>query len=167
MSDRHADLTMHIDDHEVRLESVDGRRWILPLGPVTLSDGELSEADPPNPESLTNALGAVDDRFGDLVVHEPALLTVSTIAVSGTHARMLARVEIGDVEVPAGYRLRRRDAEEVFRMLVAETAAQRCDEPGLDPSSANSVIGTCCVILAIMRRLDRSEVIIVDGAEAA
>jgi exopolyphosphatase/pppGpp-phosphohydrolase len=72
----------------------------------------------------------------------------------GPHAEAIARVEIGDTRIPAGYRLRRPDADEVFRTLAVEPVIDRRHNPGLDDDHVETIIATCCVILGVMRRLD-------------
>jgi exopolyphosphatase/guanosine-5'-triphosphate,3'-diphosphate pyrophosphatase len=72
----------------------------------------------------------------------------------------MARVEIGDDSGPEGYELLRADADEVFRTLVSETTEDRRFNPGLDEAHVVSILGTCCVILGIMRRLDLQKLLI-------
>ncbi len=151
-------LVLRIGDHAVGVAMAGVVDRELPVGPVTLVDRLLDGSDPPQPADLTNALGLVQDHFDDVVVESPIVLAASSLVATGPHATMLARVELGRDDVPAGYRLQRRDADEVFRTLVAEPVAQRRHNPGLRPDHAQSIVGTCCVILAIMRRLDSPEI---------
>ena len=153
-------LTLDVDDRSVRITMTGGGEWMLPVGPLTLVDAVLGDSDPPVPEDLTNALGLVHDHFDDIVVESPIVLAAPSLSATGRHVTMLGRVEIGRDELPPDYRLQRRDADEVFRTLVAETAADRRHNPGLDPAHSVSILGTCCVILAIMRRLDSAELAI-------
>lgn len=90
------------------------------------------------------------------------VLDAPTVAFTGRHAIGLGRVEVGADALPPGYTLSRADADEVFRTIVAEPISQRLHNPGLDPADVETVIGTCCVVLAVMRRLERSEAVIVD-----
>jgi len=153
-------LTVIIDDEQVGISMTGGASWQLPLGPVTLLDRQLERADPPGPIQLTNALAAVHDHFDDIVNESPTVLSTPSVVVVGPHADALARVEIGADVIPAGYRLRRADAEEVFRTLVAEPAAERAFNPGLAGEHVETIIGTCCVVLAVMRRLDLADLAI-------
>ncbi|MGI9645601.1 MAG: hypothetical protein ACR2O6_09865 [Ilumatobacteraceae bacterium] len=146
-------LYVAIDDDRVHI-SMGGGSWHLPVGPVALYDTELRSSDPPDPVDLTNALAAVRDHLDDVIRDEPAVVTARSVVATGPHAIGLARVEIGLAALPGGYELGRDDAEEVFRTLVAEPSADRRFNPGLPSSQTDSIIGTCCVILAIMRRLD-------------
>lgn len=148
----------------------DGTTHILPVGTCRLMDQELAGADPPSPEMLTNALGVVADHLDDIVRAAPADVAFDSCTLTGPRAQMLARVEAGLDEVPAEFRLRRDDAEEVFRMLVAEPAIERATNPGLDPASTEEIVATCCIVLAIMRRLRIDAATVAptsDGAGAA
>jgi exopolyphosphatase/pppGpp-phosphohydrolase len=84
------------------------------------------------------------------------VLGAVTVTISGPHALVLACVELGADSVPEGYTLARTDADEVFRTLVAEPVSERLHNPGLQPDHVESIIGTCCVVLAVMRRLELS-----------
>jgi len=147
-------LILHIDDTAVRVDVVGGGTYALPIGPVSLISGPLGDDDPPSPAELTNALGFVQDHVDDLVIESPSVVSAPSVIAVGEHAMVMARVEIGADIVPEGYELLRADADEVFRTLVNETTQDRVFNPGLDAAHAVSVVGTCCVILGIMRRLD-------------
>ena len=146
-------LTIDIADDSVTITMTGGGTWNIPLGPNTLAAGELSN-DPPKPADLTNALGFVHDYFDDIVGAAPSVLATPSVAAVGQHALALAGVEAGTASLPDGYQLQRADADEVFRTLVAEPRAERLHNPGLDPAHVDTIIGTLCIVLAIMRRLD-------------
>ena len=147
-------LSVTVDDRSVGVEMVGGGSWTLPIGPATLVAGELADADPPPPASLTNALGLVRDHLEDVIIEAPIVAAAPELVLRGHHVTTLARVEIGADEIPAGYVLTRADADEVFRTLVAEPATERRHHPGLPPDEVDTVVGTCCVVLAFLRRLD-------------
>lgn len=149
-------ITLDITDESVVISMTGGATWDIPLGPVTLAAGEL-RSDPPKPADLTNALGFVHDYFDDIVGAAPSVLASPSVAAVGRHARAVAAVEIGSTALAGGYRLRRVDADEVFRTVVAEPRAQRLHNPGLDPADVDTIIGTLCILLAIMRRMDLTE----------
>jgi len=150
-------LTLGIGDDRVDVAMTGGGTWSIPLGPVTLSSGELSN-DPPRPADLTNALGFIHDYFDDIVSAAPSVLATPSVAVTGRHAVALAEVEVGHRNLPADYRLSRVDADEVFRTLVAEPRAERRHNPGLAHDAVDTVIGTLCIVLSVMRRLDLDHV---------
>jgi exopolyphosphatase/guanosine-5'-triphosphate,3'-diphosphate pyrophosphatase len=140
--------------------STTGAEFHLPIGPLTLLDGPLERADPPSPANLTNALGLVTDHLDDVIIAAPSMADPTSVVAVGDHALALARVEIGHALVPSHYELRRADADEVFRTLVSETNDERRHNPGLDHRHVESIIGTCCVILGVMRRLDLASITI-------
>ncbi len=155
-----AHLTVIIDDATTTLEQHGGSSQELPVGPVTLTRDVLTDHDPPRPEELTNALGLVADHLDDALIESPSLVAPNGITIVGDHAIALARVELGADEVPPDHRLRRGDIDEVFRTIATESATDRGFNPGLDPSHVDSIVGTCCVVLAILRRLDAAEVVV-------
>ena len=158
MSDRHDDdpgaLTIDIGDDALSVVMNGGGRWTMPIGPVTLLTDMLDANDPPRPADLTNALGLVHDHLDDLIVESPMLLSVPSIAFTGRHAHVLARVETGTDDPPSDVHLTRADADELFRTLVAEPRDERRHNPGLPLDDVDLVVATCCVVLGIVRRLD-------------
>lgn len=154
--------SLHVDvgDTTIDIELIGGGRWALPVGPLTIVENELERAQRPAPEQLTNALGIVTDHLDDVVRESPMVLDAASVRITGPHATGLARVELGRETVPGDYELERADADEVFRTLVAEPVPERLHNPGLDPDQVESVIATCCVVLAVMRRLELTSVAI-------
>ena len=51
-------------------------------------------------------------------------------------------------------------AEDVFRTLATEPLADRLHNPGLEPARADVIVGGCCVLVAIFRRLGFEELIV-------
>jgi exopolyphosphatase/guanosine-5'-triphosphate,3'-diphosphate pyrophosphatase len=88
------------------------------------------------------------------------------VGVGGT-ITTVAAVEIGlavyDRDQVHHFRLQRDAAEDVFRTLATEPLAARIHNPGLQPERADIIVGGCCVLLAIMRRLHADEVIVCDA----
>ena len=58
-------VTIRLGD-EATVIDLDGQRHVMPLGAMTLSVAELT-SDPPRPEELTNAIGAVVDHLDDML----------------------------------------------------------------------------------------------------
>jgi len=158
-------LLVTLDDLEIVIELVGGETWTLPIGPVSITDRELERADRPAPEQLTNGLGIVTDHLDDVVRGSSMVLAATDVVIVGSHALSVARVELGTVDVPAGYRLQRVDADDVFRTLVAEPIAERLHNPGLDADAVETVIGALCCILSVMRRLELTDVAIVESTD--
>lgn len=139
------------DQTTVRL--ADGTTHDIAWGAGTLTDRWLRDTDPPRPESLTNALGAVTDRLDDLLRERPDLLDTTSLTFSGPFVASLARVEIGADDVPPTVELVRRAGEEIFRIVATDTAADRAHHPGLPSAHVDTIVATCCIVLAFMRRL--------------
>jgi hypothetical protein len=124
----------------------------IPVGPATLLAGELADPDPPTAAQLTNALGAVADHLDDVIRAQPGILEAHDVRVHGDEAWHLAAVEHGG-GVSGPRALGRGAVEEIFRTLAIESRSDRLHNPGLDPERVDSVLGACCVVVAVMRRL--------------
>lgn len=146
------DITLRVHSDEAPIELV------LPVGVHRLRDDEL-HTDPPRPEELTNAIGAVVDHVDDVVRVAPTIVGAS-IEVSGAEATAIVAVEVGGA-ASLPFRLRRDVAEEVFRTLATEPARDRAANPGLDAAMVDTVVAGCCAMVAIMRRLHLDEVVVV------
>jgi exopolyphosphatase/pppGpp-phosphohydrolase len=151
-------LTIDIADRSSTVALEGGATYEIPVGPLTIREGDLEGADTPTPAQLSNALGTVHDHLDDVFIAAPGMLAPTSVVVRGPHALALARVEYGSVDVPAGYRLRRADADEVFRIVATEDPSERIHNPGLDPGHLHTIIPTCCIVLGTMRRLALDEV---------
>jgi exopolyphosphatase/guanosine-5'-triphosphate,3'-diphosphate pyrophosphatase len=128
----------------------------LDVGAGRLLERELHR-DPPRPEELTNAVGAASDALEEALREHPLLATATRVIGVGGTIRVAAAVEIGLPEYDAaavhGFELTRTAAEDVFRTLVTESLADRVHNPGLPRDRAEVIIGGCCVLVAILRRL--------------
>jgi exopolyphosphatase/pppGpp-phosphohydrolase len=152
------ELTIALDDSSTTIRMIGGGSWTIPVGPLSLVEGELERAARPSAAQLTNALGIVTDYLDDVIRESPIVAASPVVTITGDHARVLAQVEVGRDYVPSGYVLERTDADEVFRTLVAEPITERLYNPGLPASHVETVIGACCVVLAVMRRLELTSV---------
>ena len=128
----------------------------FPVGAVVLTETELHR-DPPRPEELTNAIGLVTDFMDDLVREQPHVLDATrVVGVAGTIVT-IAAVELGiarfDPVALHGMTLTREAAEDVFRTLATESLTDRKSNPGLPAERADVIVGGCCALVGIMRRL--------------
>ena len=128
----------------------------MPFGSARLTAGELHH-DPPLPAELTNAIGLAFDHTDDVAREVPQVANVSRwIGVAGTIVTVAA-VEIGlitwDEAAVDGFLLTRSAAEDVFRTLATESHADRAHNPGLPADRVEVIVGGCCALVAIMRRL--------------
>ena len=135
---------------------LDGQRHIMPLGAVSLTTNELA-SDPPRPEELTNAIGAVIDHLDDMLRALPAAVEADGVGVVGDLATVIAAVEFGG-DPPLPFVLRRSAAEEVFRTVATESFAERRSNPGLPADAVGSIVGACCIVVALMRHLHLDEI---------
>jgi exopolyphosphatase/guanosine-5'-triphosphate,3'-diphosphate pyrophosphatase len=132
----------------------------LDVGSVRLTEA-LLHGDPPRPEELSNAIALVSDHLDDVIREVPGLMDTSgLVGIAGT-ITTIAAVEIGlptfDPTVVHGYTLTKAAAEEVFRTLASEPLADRLHNPGLPPERADVIVGGCCVLVAVMRRLHATQ----------
>lgn len=128
----------------------------IPFGARNLTE-QVLEHDPPRPEELTNAIGAVVDEIDDVVREIPELEYCETfLGVAGTIVT-IAMVELGLREFNAdtlhGMELTKEAAEDVFRTLATEALADRVHNPGLPADRADIIVGGCCVLVAVLRKL--------------
>jgi exopolyphosphatase/guanosine-5'-triphosphate,3'-diphosphate pyrophosphatase len=128
----------------------------FPIGAVTLTDTELRH-DPPRPEELTNAIGLAADYADDFLRQHPEVLGVDrVIGVAGTIVTVAA-IEIGlqsfDRAALHGLVLPREAIEDVFRTVATESLADRRHNPGLPADRADIIVGGCCILVGLLRRL--------------
>lgn len=137
---------------------VDEQRSSVPIGPASLAAG--LRHDPPQAEELSNAVGLVLDHMEDVERELPEAVAAERIEVCGDAVSVLADVEFGgDATLP--YELHRDAAEDVFRTLVTESAADRARNPGLPPAEVHHVLGVVSTVVAVMRFLGAERVWVV------
>lgn len=133
------------------------------VGSVRITEQHL-RSDPPLPEELSNAIAVVDAHLDDVLRDVPAVRGHRRmVGVAGT-ITTVAAVEIGmavyDRDRLHHFTLTRDAAEDVFRTLATETVDDRRHNPGLPPARADIIVGGCCVLVAIMRRLQADELLV-------
>lgn len=132
----------------------------IPFGAVNITEAELHR-DPPRPEELTNAISLVSDAVDDVAHNYPLIGHVErVVGVAGTIVTVAA-VEVGqktfDPSALHKLKLSREAIEDVFRTLATEPLSDRMFNPGLPRDRADIIVGGCCVLVAVMRRLQISE----------
>jgi exopolyphosphatase / guanosine-5'-triphosphate,3'-diphosphate pyrophosphatase len=143
-------LTVRLGN-DATVVDVDGQRHVIPVGAVTLSTSELV-SDPPRPEELTNAIGAVVDHLDDMLRALPAAAQADEIEIVGDLATVIAAVEFGGAP-PLPFALHRAAAEDVFRTVATESSAERALNPGLPANAVDTIVAACCIVVALMRHL--------------
>jgi exopolyphosphatase/guanosine-5'-triphosphate,3'-diphosphate pyrophosphatase len=164
----HEGITLVIDIGGGSTEIMIGEKSLqhtvsFPVGTVVLTESHLSH-DPPRPEELTNAIGLVTDFMDDLIRDHPEVLNATRVVGVAGSIVTIAAVEIGlqefDTNALHGARMTRENVEEVFRTLATETLANRKFNPGLPADRADVIVGGCCVLVGVMRRLRIPEIMV-------
>ena len=164
----HEGITLVIDIGGGSTEIMIGEKSLqhavsFPVGTVVLTESHLSH-DPPRPEELTNAIGFVTDFMDDLIRDHPEVLSATRVVGVAGSIVTIAAVEIGLKEFDAaalhGARMTRENVEEVFRTLATETLANRKFNPGLPADRADVIVGGCCVLVGVMRKLRIPEIMV-------
>ena len=137
-------------------------RLSLDIGCVRLSE-RFFTTDPPAPEDLTAAISYSDAWLEDVQRELTGLGEVQTvIGLAGT-VSTVAAVEQGlavyDRDAIHHFTLTKEAAEDVFRTLATERRADRIHNPGLEEARADVIVGGCCALVAIMRRLSLDEIL--------
>jgi exopolyphosphatase / guanosine-5'-triphosphate,3'-diphosphate pyrophosphatase len=160
-------LYLHIADHTTQfvVASPDDdkpRLYEIPVGCVQLSSDEFAN-DPPRAEELSNAIAMVQNGMDDVLRELPEVTQCHRAVGIGRTTRIVAAVELGvpesDPEVE-GFVLTRDAAEDVYRTLATEALADRRHNPGLPFEMAPVIVGGCCILVAVMRRLYLPELVL-------
>jgi exopolyphosphatase/guanosine-5'-triphosphate,3'-diphosphate pyrophosphatase len=135
----------------------------LDIGCVRITEQFLA-SDPPAPEELANAVATVRDLVADVPrVVLGAAEAATLVGVAGT-ITTVAAIEQGlaeyDRERIHHFHLTRAAAEDVFRTLATEDAAQRAHNPGLEPERVDVIVGGVVVLVSILRVLGFDEVLV-------
>jgi exopolyphosphatase/guanosine-5'-triphosphate,3'-diphosphate pyrophosphatase len=164
----HEGITLVVDIGGGSTEIMIGEKTLhhavsFPVGTVVLTESHLHH-DPPRPEELTNAIGFVTDFMDDLIRDHPEVLNATRVVGIAGSIVTIAAVEIGLQEFDAaalhGARMTRENVEEVFRTLATETLADRKFNPGLPADRADVIVGGCCVLVGVMRKLRIPEIMV-------
>lgn len=136
----------------------------LDIGSVRITEQWL-HGDPPTAEELSMAVSVARTHVDGAVRERPALAEPATVVgVAGT-VTTIAAIELGyyDPEAVHHLWLERRQVEDVFRAVATEPLELRRHNPGLHPDRADVIVGGCCVLVGIMRRLDVAECLVSDS----
>jgi exopolyphosphatase / guanosine-5'-triphosphate,3'-diphosphate pyrophosphatase len=164
----HEGITLVVDIGGGSTEIMIGEKTLhhavsFPVGTVVLTESHLHH-DPPRPEELTNAIGFVTDFMDDLIRDHPEVLNATRVVGVAGSIVTIAAVEIGlqefDTAALHGARMTRENVEEVFRTLATETLADRKFNPGLPADRADVIVGGCCVLVGVMRKLRIPEIMV-------
>jgi exopolyphosphatase/guanosine-5'-triphosphate,3'-diphosphate pyrophosphatase len=136
----------------------------LEIGSASLSAAQLT-SDPPRPEELSNAIAIVQEHVDDALRSLPDFDDGLPVVGTGGTVTTVAAVEIGlpvhsgdgteDLVDDSlhGFWLSRAAAEDVFRTLAGEAERDRIHNPGLPRERAGTIVGGCCILVGLLRRL--------------
>jgi exopolyphosphatase / guanosine-5'-triphosphate,3'-diphosphate pyrophosphatase len=133
------------------------------IGCVRLTE-QLLHSDPPAPEELSEAVTIVREHLADVDRELPAVRETATlIGLAGT-VTTVAAIELGLPEYDADkihhFHLTKEAAEDVFRTLATEPAAERRHNPGLEPGRVDVIVGGAVVLVTILRVLGFDEMLV-------
>lgn len=133
------------------------------MGSVRFTEAYI-EHDPPWASELFNCIALVEAHISDVLREMPQILGVKTfVGVAGTVTTM-ASVELGsaadDREITHHLELTREAAEDVYRNLVVEPLEDRVHNPGLAPERAEVIVAGSTILVAIMRNLSISSIVV-------
>jgi exopolyphosphatase/guanosine-5'-triphosphate,3'-diphosphate pyrophosphatase len=135
----------------------------LDIGCVRVTE-QFLESDPPAPEELSNAVAVVRDLIADVPRLVPGAADAATLVGLAGTVSTVASIEQGlltyDAEKIHHFRITRAAAEDVFRTLATETAAQRAHNPGLEPGRVDVIVGGVIVLVSVMRVLGFDEMLV-------
>ena len=132
------------------------------VGCVRITEAYL-HSDPPAAEELSQAVSVVRDELADATRGLPGLGDVKTaVGLAGT-ITTIAAVEQGvpySRDAIHGFCLTRAAAEDVFRTLALEPAAERRHNPGLEPGRVDTIVGGAVVLVTVLRGLELDELLV-------
>jgi exopolyphosphatase/guanosine-5'-triphosphate,3'-diphosphate pyrophosphatase len=135
----------------------------LDMGCVRITE-QFLHSDPPAPEELSNAVAVVRDLVAEVPRAIPGVLDAPTLVGLAGTVTTVAAVELGlaeyDPQAIHHFRLSKAAAEDVFRTLAIERAAERAHNPGLEPGRVDVIVGGCAVLVGILRVLGFDEVLV-------
>jgi exopolyphosphatase/guanosine-5'-triphosphate,3'-diphosphate pyrophosphatase len=133
------------------------------IGCVRVTEKFLT-SDPPAPEELSQTVSMVRDHLDDVARELPAAKDARRLVGLAGTVTTIAAVEQGlaeyDRESIHHFVLTRAAAEDVFRTLATEPAAQRRHNPGLEPERVDVIVGGAAILVAIMRFFDFDECLV-------
>jgi len=135
----------------------------IDVGCVRVTE-QFLHSDPPAPEELSGAVSVVRDHLADVEQAIPTIHEAKTVLGLAGTVSTVAAVEQGletyDRDRIHHFRLTRAAAEDVFRTLALEPAAERRHNPGLEPGRVDVIVGGLVVLVAVMRVLELDDILV-------
>ncbi|CAN5857273.1 Ppx/GppA phosphatase family protein [soil metagenome] len=133
------------------------------LGCVRMTEKYL-HGDPPAPEELLAVLSVTEAHLDDVLRELPGAGSARRLVGLAGTVSTVAAVELGldtyDRERIHHFVLTHAAVEDVFRTLATEPRADRVHNPGLEEARADVIVGGCCILVEIMRRLGFDECLV-------
>jgi exopolyphosphatase / guanosine-5'-triphosphate,3'-diphosphate pyrophosphatase len=143
-------------------EFVVGRAGAEPMGVISVDVGcvRMTEhflgGDPPSAVELSSLIGVVHAHLDDVQRELPAIDDATRfVGVAGSIVTVAA-VELGRYSRHEihGMWLTRAAAEDVFRTLAQESAADRACNPGLHPDRVGTIVAGAAILVTVLRHFD-------------
>ena len=135
----------------------------IDVGCVRLTERFIT-ADPPPPEDLTAAISYTDTWLDDVLRAIPQASEAATVVGLAGTVSAVAAIEQGlaeyDRDAIHHFVLSKAAAEDVFRTLATESRAARLHNPGLEEARADVIVGGCCALVSIYRRLGLDHILV-------
>ena len=132
------------------------------IGCVRLTETWL-RSDPPTAEELSQAVHVVREHLADVLREVPAVTTAKTLVGLAGTVSTFAMVEQGlaqyDRDKVHHFRLTKDAAEDVFRTLATEAAADRRHNPGLEPGRVDVIVGGAVILVSVLRTFGFDEML--------
>lgn len=131
--------------------------YSLDVGCVNITE-QFLRADPPGPVALSSAVGVVRSHLDDVAREIPLIAKADRLIGIAGSITTVAAIEIGlktwDPTRVHQFELSRSAAEDVFRTVATESAADRSANPGLTLDRVGTIVGGALIVVAIMRHFD-------------
>jgi exopolyphosphatase / guanosine-5'-triphosphate,3'-diphosphate pyrophosphatase len=131
--------------------------YSLDVGCVSITE-QFLRSDPPGPVALSSAVGVVRSYLDDVAREIPLIDKADRLIGIAGSVTTVAAIEIGlktwDPARVHQFELSRSAAEDVFRTVATEPAADRAANPGLAPDRVGTIVGGSLIVAAIMRHFE-------------
>jgi exopolyphosphatase / guanosine-5'-triphosphate,3'-diphosphate pyrophosphatase len=128
--------------------------YSLDVGCVNITE-QFLHSDPPGPIALSSAVGVVRSHLDDVAREIPLITKADRLIGIAGSITTVAAIEIGlktwDPTRVHQFELSRSAAEDVFRTVATESAADRSSNPGLALDRVGTIVGGALIVVAIMR----------------
>src|SRR4051794_7866431 len=132
------------------------------IGCVRITETWL-HSDPPTPEELSQAVHVVREHLADVRREVPAVATAKTLVGLAGTVSSFAMIEQGlpeyDRDKVHHFRLTKAAAEDVFRTLATESAADRRHNPGLELGRVDVIVGGAVILVSVLRTFGFDEML--------